>query len=500
MKVSYYLKKSLNNKIKELLNNYLKIFGDEEVSLIRVPARINLLGTHIDHQGGYVNYLTVDKELWCVAGERKDNKIVCYNLDKKYNWNEFALEKYVPERKVDWIEFIKSIKITPGDWINYIKAPISYIQNEFPEKKLRGMNFYFYGEVPVGAGLSSSSAILVATMLSICKINRLDIKKEKLVEMCGRAEWYVGTRGGSGDHAAMIFGEKNKITHIQFFPFTIEYIPFPEEYQIICCNSLIEAKKSENAKSIFNERIASYEIGFKLIKKGFPEFKDKIKYLRDINPENLGDEEIIYKMLLSLPENVSRKDILKVLPEEDLKTIFKTHNEPIDGYKLREVIMYGISECERAKKCAEFLKEGRIDQFGKFMFISHDGDRVVKYSNNGKIKKWKYNINDEILYTLIKNLKSPDMEEREKARIYNQPGGYRCSTLELDFIVDLVKQISGVKGAKLTGAGLGGCVLILVEKEMAEKVIEILNEKYYKVRNLPESSFICNSVNGAEFL
>ncbi|RLF99519.1 galactokinase, partial [Thermococci archaeon] len=130
----------------------------------------------------------------------------------------------------------------------------------------------------------------------------------------------------------------------------------------------------------------------------------------------------------------------------------------------------------------------------------HDGDRVVKFSPDGKMKKWQYRVDDKYLFELIEDLESSDSGKRQRARIYNQPGAYGCSTPELDFIVDLVKQIPKVKGAKLTGAGLGGCILILVEKESAEEVVEIVNEKYYRARDLPEVAFICNSVEGAKFV
>ncbi|HOV21171.1 MAG TPA: galactokinase family protein [Candidatus Ratteibacteria bacterium] len=486
-----------NECLKKLIASYIKKFNDEDIDILKVPARINLLGTHIDHRGGYTNYLTIDKELFCVAGKRNDSKVISYNLEsEKYPPREFDIKNELPAKKINWIDFIRKIKITPGDWINYVKAPILYLQNKFPEIPLKGFNLFYYGEIPIGAGLSSSSALVVATMLCACKINNIDIEKEKLVEMCGEAEWYVGTRGGSGDHAAMIFGKKGQIVHLRFFPFTSKYLPFPENYKVICCNSLIEAKKSTDAKNIFNERIASYEIGFKLIKKNFPELKNKLVHLRDVNPEILKSEENVYKILLSIPEISKREEICKLLPEENLGVLFETHIPPEKGYRLRDILMYGISECERARICEYFLKNNEIEKFGKLMFISHDGDRVVKHLDNNKIEKWDYRVTDKYLLKLISDLK----KGKEEAKIYNQPGGYRCSTPELDFIVDTTKKINGVKGAKLTGAGLGGCVLVLVEEKEAEKTLEILNKKYYHKRNLPESSFICNSSSGAEFI
>ena len=486
MKASYYIEK-LSGKKKQLAEFYIKIFGDQDVYFLRIPARINLLGTHIEHRGGYVNYLTIDRELYCIFSKREDAKVVAHNLDKKYQPVEFDINAEGMREKVDWVDFIRKAKIIPGEWGNYIKASVLYIKNMFIDRNLYGMNMCFYGEIPVGAGLSSSSAVVVASMMAFCKINGIEIEKEKLVEMCGEAEWYVGTRGGSGDHAAMIFGRKNQIAHLRFFPFQIEYLPFPEDYKVICCNSLIQAKKSKEAKNEFNERIACYEIGFSFIKKNFPQYN--FQYLRDVNPENVGSDEEIFKMLLSIPERIDRKGIKEIFKDENFDPIFETHREPEDGYAIRDVLLYGISECERSRICGKFLKKKDMESFGKLMLISHDGDRVGEYKNEKKVK-WEYKVDNNYLQMLIKN----------KAKVYEQPGAYRCSTPELDYIVDVSKRLKGVKGAKLTGAGLGGCVLILVEEKEAENVIEIINKEYYRKKGLPEVSFICNSCDGAQFI
>ncbi|MCM8803564.1 MAG: hypothetical protein NC827_09740 [Candidatus Omnitrophica bacterium] len=501
MKVSKYLDKVNNENLKKLIKKYIEKIGDKEVVLIKVPARINLLGTHIEHRGGYINTLAIDKNLWCIAGKRNDRKFYIYDFEEeKYKPQILVIDNELLKNKVIWTDFIRKVKIVPGDWSNYIKAGILYLQNKFTEIEISGANLFFYGEIPTGAGLSSSSAMVVATMTAIINLYNLPIKKEELPEMCGEAEWFVGTRGGSGDHASMILGKENYITHIRFFPFIIEYIPFPENYKVICFNSLIEAKKSKDAKDIFNERVATYEIGLKLVKKKFPELSEKLNYLRDLNVKNLGSNKKIYEILLDLPEKLKREKIYELLHNEDLEFIFETHKEPEDGYRIRDVLLYGIGECARAEVCSELLKEDKVNEFGKLMYISHDGDRVAKFLKNGKKIKWNYKVNDQYLKKLIKYSESKNKREREKSEIYYQPGAYRCSVEDIDFIVDLVKNIKGVIGAKITGAGLGGCVVILVDEKETEQILEILDENYYKPRNLKFSSFVCKSVNGVEII
>ena len=132
------------------------------------------------------------------------------------------------------------------------------------------------------------------------------------------------------------------------------------------------------------------------------------------------------------------------------------------------------------------------------MFISHNGDRIVEHLHDRRKVKRSFSVTATYLKQLIQNSDSDNPLIREKTRLYNQPGAYRCSTEELDFIVDTVKNLNGVKGAKLTGAGLGGTVLILVKNEEVENVIDVLEEKYYKPRGLKNSALVCASVNGAE--
>jgi len=497
MKVSDYIKRVEKKELKELGKKYIEKIGNEEVILIRVPARINLLGTHVEHRGGFINTIAVDKNLYCFAGKRKDRKFYIYDLEeKRYPERIFNIEEELEKCGVIWTEFIRKAKIVPGDWANYIKAGVLYLYNKFPENINTGLNFFFYGDIPTGAGLSSSSALVVATMFSILKLFDLPIKKEELPEMCGEAEWYVGTRGGSGDHASMILGKKGYITHMRFFPFIVDYIPFMENYKVICCNSLIEAKKSANAKDIFNERVATYEIGLKLIKRKFPKLSERLKYIRDINEENVGSARKIYEILLNLPEKLSRNQIYDLLPEEDLDRLFETHKEPENGYNIRDVLLYGISECRRSDICGNLLKLNKIKEFGKLMYISHDGDRVVKFLKNGKKRKWNYRVSDEYLKKLINFCEKND----KRGEIYYQPGAYRCSVEEVDYIVDLVKNIDGVIGAKITGAGLGGCVVMVVEEKKVEEVLDTLEKKYYKIKNLPFSSFVCESTDGVEIV
>ena len=247
---------------------------------------------------------------------------------------------------------------------------------------------------------------------------------------------------------------------------------------------MTEAKKTTSAKDIFNQRIAAYDIGLMLIKKNFLSLAHRIIHLRDVNEENLGvNTAYIYDILKSLPLKISRGDCLTELPErtDELEEIFRTHEEPVDGYNVRGVCLFGLAECRRGEICVDLLERGDIDGFGRLMYISHDGDRLFSFDENGRKAKWDSPVSDEYLDGLIENSVSLEM----------QPGKYSCSCEELDELVDICRRVEGVVGAGLSGAGLGGCILVLVREEKVDTLLEAVNKKFYQPRNLPLAAEMC---------
>ncbi|MSS73774.1 MAG: hypothetical protein EXS64_20135 [Candidatus Latescibacteria bacterium] len=484
-----------------LLTRFGMAYGDEEVIVTRSPARINLRGVHVDHRGGHVNYVCISRETLVAAHAREDDHVFMLNTDpKKYGPRSFSVtDELPPHRRGDWLAYIDQVEIQPGDWMNYVKAAVLRLQDRFQDLPLKGMNLMVSGNI-LGQGLSSSSALVVATMEAVLQVNGLDLPVGERIDLYGAGEWYVGTRGGSGDHSAMLCGRREQVGHMSFFPSAVEYYPFPAGYKIVVCNSLKEARKSAGAKSAFNQRVATYEVAMMLLKAGFPVVAERATYLRDVTPRTLGCSEAdIYRMLQALPERVDRDELLAALPERnvDLERLFKTHEDLPEGYRVRDVCLFGLAECERARICVDFLKAGDMEGFGRLMSIGHDGDRVVRFGPDGQAIAWESRATAAALDRLIADAESDDPARREQARIWRQPGGYRCSCEELDHLVDIAREVPGVAGASLTGAGLGGPVLVLVREEAVPGVEEAVRRAYYEPRGLPFSAEVCSSVEGA---
>jgi len=488
-----------------VLEKFRKSYGSKKVVISRAPGRVNLMGRHVEHRGGCVNVISINKEMICVGAPNEEGNVNITNTDSGFDDKSFNISDHFKDVTwEDWLDYldndriIKLVNDSRGDWINYVKAPILKLQHDFKDQQLSGMDLAFTGDIPVSAGLSSSSAVVVSTAEVTVTINNFDVKPHDFVDLCGKGEWFVGSRGGAGDHAAMKFGERGYITSLGFFPFGYrESFPFPEGYQLIIADSYVKANKTTNAKDSFNQRIASYEFGFMMLKDRYKQYADKLHYLRDINPENLEVKQSkIYEMILSLPDKIRPDDVYSLISKEyhpDIKRILKTHNQP-DVYYIRSVIMYGVAECRRSFMCSQLLKDRDFKKFGWMMKISHNGDRVFDTANNCE---YDWSISDEEIHSLINLLRSEDFYKVNDAQLHNQPGGYACSTKEIDYIVDTVNQIDGVIGAQLAGAGLGGCVMILVKEDSVNEVIKVLNEKYYVPNNLEDGITICIPVKGS---
>jgi len=484
---------------------------DRSVLIIRSTGRVNLLGTHIDHRGGSVNPIAI-KHMWLVVEPRDDDLVLAKNVESNdFPDEQFSISNCLPpgEKIKNWDtwchdEYEKRRNAPSISWSNYIRAAVLYLQHLNIKDDgsfnlaLRGMNMMVYGNIPRAAGLSSSSALVMITVEAVILLNSLDIKPADLVEHWGFAEWYVGTRGGCSDHAAIIYGRPNTILHIGAFPLSVEEAALPKGYCFVLANSSIQAKKQADARDIFNSRVAAYVFGLLLIRKNFPQYADKLERLRDFNPDRLGvDQSQIYRMIKSLPISADRTEVLRLLSgdEQKIHRVFRSHADPKEGYLIRQVCLYGITECIRAGMVPQCLREGDMKKFGELINISHDGDRMTKLVDGRRVPT-DNSYPDERIDSLIDNLQSGDAAHISRAELWRQGGGYNVSLPEIDTLVDIALATEGVVGAGLVGAGMGGCIVAVVEENHARQLIENMAEKYYRPQNLPVKAEIITPVGG----
>ena len=124
----------------------------------------------------------------------------------------------------------------------------------------------------------------------------------------------------------------------------------------------------------------------------------------------------------------------------------------------------------------QLLNEGKYQELGELMKISHNGDRL------GGAK-----ITDEMLDTLA----------QQNADVALQCGTYDCSTQQIDYLCDVLNGVDGVLGSEIVGAGLGGCVVALVEKAKANTIIDVVNEKYYDKYGYEHGAHVYSASHGS---
>ncbi len=475
------------------LKEYLNQFGNTPVVITRAPGRINLMGRHIDHQGGDVNMMALDKDIYCIAGQRTDRQVFARSVEPvRFPDRHFSIDQLRIDMNSDWHAFIDSSHVkatenlTRGDWGQYVRAVIARFQHFCGTNRLNGMNIMTSSDLPAGGGISSSSALFVSIAEACVSLNNLEISGERFVELCGEGERYVGTRGGSGDHAAIKYSRRGAITQIGFSPVRkIRTVRFPEGCVLAICNSRHHAHKTRGAKNIYNQRVACYLAGMEILKKRFPDDMNSVAYLRDIVYGKALQEKMIFSMLLDLPLGAAIREVLEAGVSEELRMRLEEMPDNLSKLPVREVFVYGLAECLRSRLVTGLLLEGSMAEFGGWMNISHDGDRVVRWTGPDSSATFHPDYSDSSIRDLIRRAGSS-----AKNSLLLQSGSYRCSIPEIDKMVDISLSVKGAYGAQISGAGLGGCMMVALEESAYENLNEKLRTEYYEPLNLEPQVFI----------
>ena len=452
----------ISKRLANITAGFRKLFPEaQRPSLYRAPGRVNLIGEHTDYNGLPVLPMAIDHDISICASPRNDNRAVIRNTDPSFEDREFEID-------------FRILPYPKGDWGNYCKSAFQalqdYLINQKKEKRLlRGVNLLVDGNIPVGSGLSSSSALVVATAFAINDLNKLSLDKLFLAELLALGERYVGTEGGGMDQATSLLGEKGMALKIDFFPLRIEYVSFPGDYVIVVCNSLVDAKKSASANLAYNQRVVECRLGAALIRKFVedecnrkcnitllgdlrkPEFSHMLGNVDAMLDKTLPGNELTLTEIssfLGMDENSVRERYLKLKSGVYFKP-------PPSGLRIKSRLRHVLTEAERVEKSKEYIENRLIDEFGQLMYESHKSCAA----------------------------------------------DYEISCPELDALVEIARE-NGAVGARLTGAGFGGCTVNLVHREKSSAFIENMTYGYYrgylkKKRGFSDSVFVCQPSDGA---
>lgn len=298
-------------------SRFIKHFDGKTGNIYTSPGRINLIGEHTDYNGGFVFPGAIDKGIMCEIRPNGTDKVMAYAIDLK-----------------DRVEFKVNDPEGPrASWARYIYGIIQEMRKKGVDVK--GFNTAFAGDVPLGAGMSSSAAIESCFAYALNDLfGENKISKWDMV-LAGQATEhnYCGVKCGIMDQFASIFGKTGKLMRLDCRSREFEYYPFnPEGYKLVLVDSVV---KHELASSAYNDRRKSCENIVEALSKKYPE--KKIETLRDAD----------WDMLDAIKTEAS---------EEDMK---------------RAVFVLG--EKDRVLAVCDALNEGDYETVGKKMYETHEG-------------------------------------------------------------------------------------------------------------------------------
>jgi galactokinase len=225
----------------ELRTAFSERYGEPvDAYVVEAPGRVNLMGDHIDYNGLSVLPMAMQRHMSVLYRERTDRVVRIASTDTRYEPREFELESTIEPFEA-------------GDWGNYVKAAAQGIVERFEFE--RGLDAVVHSDIPIAAGLSSSSALVVASALAVLHANdHEEVERLELAELLAEAEHYVGTRGGGMDHAICLAARRHSASRIDFLPLRLTAHPIPPEWHFILANSLVRAEKSGAALKTYNAR------------------------------------------------------------------------------------------------------------------------------------------------------------------------------------------------------------------------------------------------------
>ncbi|WP_029284831.1 galactokinase [Pedobacter sp. R20-19] len=380
--------------IERLKSTFRGIYQTEPI-LVKSPGRINIIGEHTDYNGGFVMPAAINKAIYVAVSKRDDEEIHLYS------------ESY----QASYTSSVSAIEKSDLGWANYVLGVADQLVKR--GYKIGGFNLYLDGNVPLGAGLSSSAALECATAFALDHLNDLGISQMDLALISQKAEHvFAGVNCGIMDQFASVFGKQNHAVLLDCRTMEYEYIPLElDGYKLVLLNTNVKHSLSDSA---YNKRRSQCEQGVAWISAHHPE----VTSLRDANVN-------------MLEEFVKLKDA-----------------------EVYQKCKYVVEEIVRIQKAAEALKRGDLVALGKLMLETHEG-------------------------------LSQD---------------YEVSCKELDFLVDYVKDLDHVLGARMMGGGFGGCTINIVKNEEIEALITEVSALYEKEFGLSLDAYVVETANGSSLI
>lgn len=312
-------KATLRNKQSAIESIFQQMFSEKPI-IVRSPGRVNVIGEHTDYNDGFVLPCAIDKAVCVAVSKRDDNLIHLYSV----NFNEV------------FVISLQDIKPT-HTWSTYVLGVV--YQLNLRGYKISGLNLVLDGDIPIGAGLSSSAAVECAVVFALNELFQFKIGRMEMVLLAQKAEHtFSGVMCGVMDMFANMFGKKDHVIKLDCRSLSYQYEPLVlEGYKLVLLNTNV---KHSLSTSEYNVRRQQCEQGVAWVKAFHPD----VKSLRDVTSQMLNDyvfskDPIIYKRCrFVVEENARLLAACTALEAGDLitlgKKMFETHKGLSQAYEV----------------------------------------------------------------------------------------------------------------------------------------------------------------------
>lgn len=278
------------------------------------PGRVNLIGEHTDYNLLPVFPMALQYGIRILFRPRADATVRLAATAAGCEDRTFEVQTEIPA-------------YSAGDWGNYVKAAAQALVTRWGIT--RGMDAVVSGNLPMSAGLSSSSAMVVASALALLNANEVAVDRNELADLMAGAEHYVGTRGGGMDQAICLGGKRGHAALIEFAPLKLTPVPVPANWRFVIAHSMVEARKSAGAREHYNQCVVDCRTAAQV----------------------MGD----YRELVSEP---SEEEVLARGQAQLEERLFRRWR-------------HQITEGRRVHRAAEAMRSCNASEFGALMIASH---------------------------------------------------------------------------------------------------------------------------------
>lgn len=380
----------------QLTKKFMEKYGDNKHSyrVFNAPGRVNLIGEHLDYNGGYVLPAALEFGTTLVIRERDDKQISFASTNMSY-------------------EVVGSIKddfnSKSDQWTDYPVGVIKELE-KIGKSLTKGYDLLYHGDIPNGAGLSSSASLEVVTAYALLSMEGHETDTVEIAKLSQKAEnLFVGVNSGIMDQFAVANGRKDHAILLMCDTLEYELVPFQTgSYKIVIANT---NKRRGLVDSKYNERRSECDQALEILQKEIP----ALQYLAQLTPDQ-----------------------------------FKTLQDSILNETVRRRAQHVVEENQRVLDSVKALKNGDLEAFGQYMNQSHDSLRYL----------------------------------------------YEVTGDELDAMVEEFQRESGTLGARMTGAGFGGCTVALVHEDEVDKVIKAVAQGYETRTGLKPEFYVCGVGHG----